>query len=105
MRKIEEDLQEVFAGRIDPAHLIERHRRRWKRKAAGTIQRAGRCGVRGPSRFTIIDVYGADTLGFLYRVTEAMSTLGLSIHFAKIATRRTASWTPSMSWIAREDVG
>jgi [protein-PII] uridylyltransferase len=38
-------------------------------------------------RFTIVDVYGADTLGFLYRVTETMSTLGLSIHFAKIATR------------------
>ena len=87
-RKIEEDLREVFAGRTDPAHLIERHRRRWKRKA-GRHNPNVRVDVEFEDhpRFTIIDVYGADTLGFLYRVTETMSSLGLSIHFAKIATR------------------
>lgn len=38
-------------------------------------------------QFTIIDVYAPDTLGFLYRITETISRLGLNITFAKIATR------------------
>ena len=38
-------------------------------------------------RYTIIDVYAADSVGFLYRVTESISRLGLDIYFAKIATR------------------
>jgi [protein-PII] uridylyltransferase len=38
-------------------------------------------------QYTIIDVYAPDTLGFLYRITETISRLGLNITFAKIATR------------------
>jgi [protein-PII] uridylyltransferase len=38
-------------------------------------------------RYTIIDVYAFDTLGFLYRITNTLSRLGLNIAFAKIATR------------------
>jgi [protein-PII] uridylyltransferase len=38
-------------------------------------------------RYTIIDVFAPDRLGFLYRVTDALSKLGLDISFAKIATR------------------
>ena len=34
-----------------------------------------------------IDVYAPDSIGFLYRVTETISQLGLNIYFAKIATR------------------
>jgi len=37
--------------------------------------------------FTIIDVYAADTTGFLYQITRTMSELELDIYFAKIATR------------------
>jgi len=36
---------------------------------------------------TIIDVYAPDSVGFLYRVTETISQLGLDIEFARIATR------------------
>jgi [protein-PII] uridylyltransferase len=32
-------------------------------------------------------VYAPDSVGFLYRVTESISQLGLNIYFAKIATR------------------
>jgi [protein-PII] uridylyltransferase len=32
-------------------------------------------------------VYAPDSLGFLYRITETISKLGLNIYFAKIATR------------------
>jgi [protein-PII] uridylyltransferase len=38
-------------------------------------------------KYTIIDVYGPDTVGALYRITETLSRLGLDIYFAKIATR------------------
>jgi [protein-PII] uridylyltransferase len=32
-------------------------------------------------------VYAADKIGFLHRITETISNLGLNISFAKIATR------------------
>ena len=35
----------------------------------------------------VIGVYAPDSVGFLYRVTESISRLGLDIYFAKIATR------------------
>jgi [protein-PII] uridylyltransferase len=38
-------------------------------------------------KYSIIDVYAPDMLGFLYRLTETISNLGLNISFAKIATR------------------
>jgi len=38
-------------------------------------------------KFTIIDVYGPDMTGFLYKVTRAVSKFGLIIHNAKIGTR------------------
>jgi [protein-PII] uridylyltransferase len=38
-------------------------------------------------KFTIVDVYSPDKLGLLYQITNKLSELGLSIYFAKIATR------------------
>jgi [protein-PII] uridylyltransferase len=38
-------------------------------------------------RFTIVDVYAPDAVGFLYKITETISRLALDIYFAKIATR------------------
>jgi [protein-PII] uridylyltransferase len=37
--------------------------------------------------YTIIDVFAPDRLGFLYKITDAISALDLNISFAKIATR------------------
>jgi len=79
----------VLAGSTDIGHLFEAHRRRWRRRA----KPAGAGRVRLDVEFeeadgyTIIDVYAADALGLLYRLTETMSRLGLDIHFARIATR------------------
>ncbi|MFN0156632.1 MAG: [protein-PII] uridylyltransferase [Bacteroidota bacterium] len=87
--KIAADLDKVIDGRIDIAHLFEAHKKKWKRRP----QRASNSNVRQDVEFednpghTIIDVYAQDSLGLLYRVTEAMSRLGLDIYFAKIATR------------------
>jgi [protein-PII] uridylyltransferase len=87
-KRISHDIQEVIAGRVDIAHLIERHRMRWKRRLQPPNPNI-RCDVEFEDhpRFTIIDVYGPDALGFLYKITETISHIGLNITFAKIATR------------------
>ena len=38
-------------------------------------------------KYTIIDIFSPDRLGFLYQVTNKMNELGLNIYFAKISTR------------------
>ena len=38
-------------------------------------------------KYTIVDVFSPDRLGFLYQVTNRMNQLGLEIYFAKISTR------------------
>jgi len=86
--RIRSDMRDVFQGKIDVQHLLERHRLRWKRRSH-TLNPNIRFDVEFEDhpRFTIIDVYAADKIGFLHRVTETISNLGLNISFAKIATR------------------
>jgi [protein-PII] uridylyltransferase len=85
---IRSDFRDVFLAGIDVKHLLERHRLKWKRRTHA-INPNIRFDVEFEShpRFTIIDVYAADKIGFLHRITETMSNLGLNISFAKIATR------------------
>jgi [protein-PII] uridylyltransferase len=87
--KIASDLRLVVAGTIDLDHLFREHHRKWKRRPKRPVNPSIRTDVEFENnpRFTIIDVYAPDTVGFLYRVTETMSELGLDIYFAKIATR------------------
>ncbi len=86
--KIHQELNLVFEETADIEQLLDRHRMRWKRRS-----RIANPNVRidvdfeDHPRFTIIDVYAPDMLGFLYRITSTMSMLGLNISFAKIATR------------------
>ena len=86
--KIYQELNDVFDGVTDIEHLLARHRMRWKRRKTPLSPNV-RIDVEFEDhpRHTIIDVYAPDMLGFLYRITSTMSTLGLNISFAKIATR------------------
>ena len=88
-RKITDDLKLVMAGTLDVDHLFREHHRRWKRRPRQPANPSIRTDVQfeDTARFTIIDVYAPDAVGFLYRVTETISRLGLNIYFAKIATR------------------
>lgn len=88
-QKIARDLTDVMEGRLDIEHLFATHRRKWKRRAKPPVNPNIRTDVQFEEhpRYTIIDVYAPDALGFLYRITETMSRLGLDIYFAKIATR------------------
>ncbi len=87
-QRISRELEDVFNGQTDLRHLLARHRAKWKRRSR-RLNPNIRLDVdfEEHPRFTIIDVYAADTLGFLYRITESISRLGLNIAFAKIATR------------------
>jgi [protein-PII] uridylyltransferase len=88
-KKIADDLTKVMDGRLDLQHLFEAHHRRWKRRPKLPANPTVRIGVEFEDnpRYTILDVYAPDSVGFLYRVTETISRLGLDIYFAKIATR------------------
>lgn len=87
--KIGTDLKLVMAGNLDVEQLFQDHRKKWKRRPKPPSNPTTRTDVQFEDnpRFTIIDVYAPDAVGFLYRVTETISRLGLDIYFAKIATR------------------
>jgi [protein-PII] uridylyltransferase len=86
--RISHNIKEVSEGRVEISKLMERHRMRWKRRTQ-PMNLNVRCDVEFEDhpKITIIDVYAPDTLGFLYRLTETISRLGLNITFAKISTR------------------
>ena len=86
--KIHQELNHVFEDSADIEKLLSRHKMKWKRRSriANPNTRID-VEFESHSRYTIIDVYAPDMLGFLYRITGTMSMLGLNISFAKIATR------------------
>ena len=88
-KKIANDLTLVMEAKLDIQHLFEAHHRRWKRRPKPPANPNVRIGVEFEDnpRYTIIDVYAPDSVGFLYRITETISRVALDIHFAKIATR------------------
>ncbi|MGA9119533.1 MAG: [protein-PII] uridylyltransferase [Bacteroidota bacterium] len=87
--KVQEDLRNLLMGNLDIDHLFLEHHRKWKRRPKKPANPTTRTDVRfeDSASFTIIDVYAPDSVGFLYRVTETISGLGLNISFARIATR------------------
>lgn len=115
-RKIGEDLRHVMNRNLDIRKLFAAHRRKWKRRGELPVNPTTRIGLEFEEnpRFTIIEIFAPDSVGFLYRVTETMSELGLDIHFAKIATRidgvvdafyvRENNGTPLSSGERREEV-
>ena len=86
--KIHQELNHVFDNVVDIEELLGRHKLKWKRriKVANPNVRID-VEFENHPRYTIIDVYAPDMLGFLYRITGTISMLGLNITFAKIATR------------------
>ncbi|MCX6137566.1 MAG: [protein-PII] uridylyltransferase [Ignavibacteriales bacterium] len=87
--KIITDFEHVLRGTETIDALFERHQRRWKRRPRPMLHPNIKRDVEfeESADYTIIDVSAPDTTGFLYRVTETISGLGLAIYFAKIATR------------------
>ncbi|MDP2303108.1 MAG: HD domain-containing protein [Ignavibacteria bacterium] len=87
--KIEEDFHGVISGLIQLNTEIKRMKSKWWRIENKFFKRPGlvRIKFEVQEKYTIIDIYSPDRLGFLYQVTGKMNELGLRIYFAKIATK------------------
>ena len=87
--KIEEDLRGVIAGLLQLSQEFSKLKSRWWRIENKFFRRTGKIKVafEHHEKYTIIDVFSPDRLGFLYQVTSKMNELGLIIYFAKISTK------------------
>ncbi len=87
--KIEEDFKKVISGLLQLNQEFARLKSRWWRIESKFFKRVGKIKIAFDKheKYTIIDVFSPDRLGFLYQVTTKMSELGLIIYFAKISTK------------------
>ncbi len=87
--KITEDFHSVINGFLQLHVEVAKLKSRWWRIENKLFKRSGQIKItfEKHDRYTIIDIYSADRLGFLYHVTNKMNELGLIIYFAKISTK------------------
>jgi len=87
--KIETDLGDVISGLLQLHKEVATLKSRWRRLESKLFKRSGQVKIvfENHEKYTIIDVFSPDRLGFLYQVTGKMNELGLNIYFAKISTR------------------
>ena len=87
--KIKRDLGAVVTGLLQLNNEIARMKSKWWRIESKFFKRKGKVKItfEEQEKYTIIDIFSPDRLGFLYQVTSKMNELGLLIYFAKISTR------------------
>jgi [protein-PII] uridylyltransferase len=90
---IEADLRAAVVGQLDVAAAVER----WKARAPRRLRRRGGHRPVPPSvRFdhtssaqrTVVEIRAEDEMGLLYKIASTLASVGLDIHFAKIATEK-----------------
>ncbi len=87
--KIIKDLNNVITGLLRLNQEFAKMKSRWWRIENKFFKRSGKIKINFEKhdKYTIIDIFSPDRLGFLYQVTSKMNELGLNIYFAKISTR------------------
>ncbi len=87
--KIKNDLFSVISGPLELNQEFAKMKSRWWRIENKFFKRSGKIKIafEDHEKYTIIDVFSPDRLGFLYQVTKKMNELGLIIYFAKISTK------------------
>ncbi len=87
--KIRRDLRAVVGGLLQLTQEIAQMKSRWWRIESKFFKRTGKVKIvfERHEKFTIIDVFSPDRLGFLYQVTSKMNEMGMNIYFAKISTK------------------
>lgn len=88
-QKIQQTLIEVFRGNVQVAELFTRYQQRWSRRRIPTIPIPTEvtCDNDASERYTILDITTQDGIGLLYKITRALSELGLDIYTARIGTQ------------------
>jgi [protein-PII] uridylyltransferase len=88
-QKIEMDLKRVVVGLLQLSKEFASMKSKWWRIESKLFKRTGSIKIifEKHEKYTIIDVFSPDRLGFLFQVTSKMNEVGLNIYFAKISTR------------------
>jgi [protein-PII] uridylyltransferase len=86
--KVQRDMERVLRGEISVGHLVESMTSPLFRKFSSS-RRETRIRVDNEASdfYTIVEVYTHDRPGLLYRVTQKIFELGLSISMARISTK------------------
>lgn len=82
-----ERLQSVLIQNQPVEPLVDRFRKKWKRKFKSSANFVPEITWEFSDDVVILDIYAPDTLGLMYKITRTFSELKLPIHHAKIATR------------------
>ncbi len=87
--KIRKDMKAVISGLLQLNQEFAKMKSKWWRIETRLFKRSVKVKVEfeNHEKYTIIDIFSPDRLGFLYQVTARMNQLGLGIYFAKISTR------------------
>lgn len=87
--KIRKDMKAVISGLLQLSQEFAKMKSKWWRIETRLFKRTGKVKIEfeNHEKYTIIDIFSPDRLGFLYQVTNKMNQLGLGIYFAKISTR------------------
>jgi len=90
-RIVNRELEKVITGEMDVEGLFK------SRELSLPLPRRNRTVTKAPTRVeidigisadhTVIDVYTADRIGLLYRITSTLASMGLSIQTAKVSTK------------------
>jgi len=86
---IKNNLYDVITGFLKLDQEIEKLKTKWWRIEKKFFRRSGKIQIdfEKHDKYTILDIFSPDRLGFLFQVTNKMNDLGLMIYFAKISTR------------------
>ncbi len=79
-------LEAVLDGNIDVERLVEKSQSTLFRKRMPKVMTSIQIDNEASALYTVVEVYTADHLGILFRITYTLHQLGLSIHVAKIST-------------------
>ena len=86
---IENNFNNVINGFLKLDQEIEKLKTKWWRIEKKFFRRSGKIQIdfEKHDKYTILDIFSPDRLGFLFQITNKMNELGLMIYFAKISTR------------------
>lgn len=87
--KIERDFYAAITGMIQLNQEFKNMKSKWWRIENKFFKRTGKVKVvfEEHEKFTIIDIFSPDRLGFLFEITKKFHELGLNIYLAKISTK------------------
>ena len=88
-QSIKNNLRDVITGFLILDNEIEKLKTKWWRIEKKLFKRSGKIQIdfEKHDKYTILDIFSPDRLGFLFQVTNKINQLGLIIYFAKISTR------------------